>query len=398
MTTLPIVFSGAGIGRLHIKSWCADVEEGAMQQAINLANHPATFHHVALMPDCHQGYGMPIGGVIAVRNAVIPNAVGVDIGCGMCAVKTTARAAEVSRDQVAAIILRLSELVPVGFAHHEQPQDWDGFADAPDIRIVREQIEPARRQLGTLGGGNHFAEVQAGDDGFIWLMLHSGSRNFGYRIAKTYNNTAMKLCKRWHSALPPGKGEDGLAFLPIGSPEAAEYVKAMNYAMRFAARNRAVMMLMFKAVVWDELACEFDNEVNIHHNFAAIEHHFGEDVWVHRKGATKAMGGQLGIIPGSMGTASYIVMGRGAQDSFMSCSHGAGRRMGRAEFCRQNTVEDADASLGDVVFLGWGRDRKGNPDISEAPGAYKDINQVIEAQRDLVDVVARLRPLGVLKG
>lgn len=380
-----------------IKSWCNDIEESAMIQARNLANHPCTFKHVAIMPDAHMGYGMPIGGVVAFQNAVCPNAVGVDIGCGMVAVQSDCLVDSVPDGVVREIILQVKRDVPVGFNHHKEDVSWTGFDDAPDVDVVQQQLGSARRQLGTLGGGNHFIELQAGEDGRIWLMIHSGSRNFGFKIAKEYNHKAMKLCEDWHSQLPPGNGEDSLAFLPIGSVEARDYLKAMNYALSFAKENRARIMDAFKAAVCTKLRCGFGDEINIHHNFAAIEHHFGRDVWIHRKGATMAREDQLGIIPGSMGAPSYIVRGLGNPESFMSCSHGAGRRMGRKEFSRTHTEDECTDSMKDVVFLGWGHDRKGNPDLSEAPGAYKDIEQVIEAQTDLVGVVTKLHPVGVLK-
>jgi len=384
--------------RIPIKSWCEDVDDGAKAQAYNLANHPCMFHHVALMPDCHQGYGMPIGGVIACDNAVIPNAVGVDIGCGMCAVKTSMPSEAFDTEDIEAILHATKRGIPVGFNHHNKPQEWAGFSDAPDIEIVKQQLDSARSQLGTLGGGNHFIEIQAGDDGYVWFMLHSGSRNFGYRIAKEYNEKAQKLCRMWYSDIPPFKGEDGLAFLPIGTKEAREYIEAMNYALRFALESRLRMMAELLRNAEIEGISQDGDIINIHHNFAAIENHFGKNVWVHRKGATKAAEGQLGIIPGSMGTSSYIVRGLGNAESFMSCSHGAGRHCGRAEFSRNNTVEQCDAMMEGIVFDGWGKNRKGRPDLSEAPAAYKDIDKVIADESDLVEEVVKLRPLGVVKG
>jgi len=382
--------------RIPIKSWCAEVDDGARLQAANLAGHPKMFHHVALMPDCHQGYGMPIGGVIACNAAVIPNAVGVDIGCGMCAVRTSLRS--IDHEDIKTVFTELKRSIPVGFHHHKEDRPWTGFDDAPDIPVIQQQLTSARKQLGTLGGGNHFIEIQQGDDGRVWLMLHSGSRNFGFRIAKEYNKQAQGMCNIWASSIPAFTGEDGLAFLPIGTKEAREYIEAMNYALKFAAANRAAMMDKFKAAVASLRSCEFSEEINIHHNFAALENHFGKNVWVHRKGATQARAGQQGIIPGSMGTSSYIVEGLGNSDSFESCSHGAGRDMGRTEFSRTHTKEECDASMEGVVFDGWGVDRKGRADLSEAPGAYKDINEVIAAQADLVKVLVKLTPLGVMKG
>lgn len=307
-------------------------------------------------------------------------------------------AEELDTDAVKRIMGDIRKTIPLGFNHHDIPQDWSGFSEAPDIPVVAQQLDSARKQLGTLGGGNHFIEIQAGDDGLVWLMLHSGSRNFGYKIAKEYNEKAQKLCALWHSKVDDFKGEDGLAFLPIGTREAREYIDAMNFALRFAQANRAAMMLSFKEAVYAETSCSFDEEINIHHNYAAIENHFGRNVWVHRKGATSARKGQAGIIPGSMGTSSYIVRGLGNPESFMSCSHGAGRRMGRKEASRKLTVEECDRAMEGVVYGRWVKNHKGDVDLGEAPGAYKNINAVIEAQADLVDVVTKLRPLGVVKG
>jgi len=382
--------------RLPIFSWCEDVDDGAMEQAVNAAMHPASFHHVALMPDCHRGFGVPIGSVFACRDAVIPSAVGVDIGCGMAAVGTGLT--ELGKDTILDIIRELKRSIPMGFNHHKEDQEWDGFDEAPDIKVVKDNISSAKRQLGTLGGGNHFLEIQEDSNGTVWLMLHSGSRNFGYKIAKEFNNIAMKKCAMWHSELPPGKGEDSLSFLPIGSKEATQYIEAMNFALRFAQENRNRMMEIFKKTVNDMTGASFKDTINIHHNFAILENHFGKNVWVHRKGATQARKGQLGIIPGSMGTQSFIVEGLGNPESFESCSHGAGRASGRAEFCRTHTVEECDDDMKDVVFDGWGKTRKGALDISEAPKAYKDIHKVIDAQNDLVKVVVTLNPLGVVKG
>jgi tRNA-splicing ligase RtcB len=322
----------------------------------------------------------------------------VDIGCGMCAVQTDIPVHRADTETIKRILGRLRDTIPVGFKHHEKDQEWSGFDTAPDISIVQQQLDSARKQLGTLGGGNHFIEIQAGDDGVVWLMLHSGSRNFGYQIAKEYNSKAQGLCTLWHSKVDEFKGEDGLAFLPIGTKEAREYIEAMNFALRFAAANRAAMMTAFEAAVESEIACSFSDRINIHHNYAALENHFGKNVWVHRKGATEARIGQLGIIPGSMGTASYIVRGLGNPESFQSCSHGAGRAMGRKEASRTLTVEDCDKAMAGVVYGRWGTDRSGNVDLGEAPGAYKDIDLVMSAQKDLVEIVTKLRPLGVVKG
>ncbi len=384
--------------RLPILSWCEKVEQEALQQAQNLANHPSTFRHIALMPDCHSGYGMPIGGVIACEDAVIPNAVGVDIGCGVCAIQTTHNAADIDEGMIKEILGKLRKKIPIGFNHHKHDQPWHEFDKAPDAKIIQQELKSARKQLGTLGGGNHFIEIQAGSDGCIWLMLHSGSRNFGYKIAREYNAIAERICEKYKSSKVPLKGGNGLAYLPIKIKKAQEYISAMNYACAFAQENRRQMMTHFKNAARETLGSDFAEEINIHHNFAAPEKHFGKKVWIHRKGATQAEKGQMGIIPGSMGTASYIVKGLGNPQSFHSCSHGAGRVASRGEFNRTHTVEECNKAMEGIVFGRWSKGRKGHYDLSEAPQAYKDINEVMESQSDLVEIVVKLRPLGVMKG
>ena len=380
--------------RIPIKSWCDPIEDNAMDQALNLARHPVMVHHVALMPDCHQGYGMPIGGVIACKDAVIPNAVGVDIGCGMCAVETDFPAEDLTADLIKAIMGKIRQVIPVGFSRHALPQPWERWADAPAIPVVEKEIDNAKYQLGTLGGGNHFVEIQRGDNSAVWLMIHSGSRNFGKQIADVYHRKALELCRAWHADLP----HQDLAFLPVNTVEAGEYIAAMNFALDFAAENRRLMMSRASQCVAEVIDCTFAADVNIHHNYAALEHHYGENVWIHRKGATAAMADQKGIIPGSMGTPSYIVEGLGNPESFMSCSHGAGRKMGRAQATRTLTREACDKAMEGIVFGRWNRDRKGRTDFGEAPQAYKDIEEVIRSQLDLIRPLVKLKPLGVIKG
>jgi len=389
------------LGELPVKSWCERVEKGALEQAANLANHPKAFRHVALMPDCHVGYGMPIGGVVACKDAIIPNAVGVDIGCGMCAVQTNFPAEEVSRQQVASCLEAVKRRVPLGEGHgHKLPQQWDRFNELPSWLDGRAR-DLAFGNLGSLGGGNHFMEIQVGDDGNIWLMLHSGSRNLGYRIAEHHHKKAIGLCDRYAVPLP----SNDLVFLDSESDAGQAYLREMNLALAYALENRSRMMNVFKEAVYHTCAgVIFLKEINIHHNYAALEEHFGEKVWVHRKGATSAKQDEMGIIPGSMGTSSYIVRGKGHADSFTSCSHGAGRTMGRMAASRSLGQEECDKAMEGIVFSGWhamrgrGRKNRGMLDLSEAPQAYKDIDEVIEAQLDLVEPITRLRPLGVLKG
>jgi tRNA-splicing ligase RtcB (3'-phosphate/5'-hydroxy nucleic acid ligase) len=389
---------------LPIMSWCKNgIEDGAMDQISNLREHPALFHHVALMPDCHQGYGMPIGGVIACKGSIIPNAVGVDIGCGMCFVKTdipTTILYEIKDKQGRNLIKDICDIIhrniPLGFDKHKQPQDWVGFESAPLIPIIQDNIDNARLSLGTLGGGNHFIELQKDEKDNLCLMLHSGSRNLGKQICDHFNKIAEEQCDTWFYSKCV---EDQLAFLPVHSNEGDDYITAMNFALDFAHENRRVMMEKVKNITFnviEKYAGSFPikilQEVNAHHNYAALENHFGENVWVHRKGAIRARKNDIGIIPGSMGTSSYITIGRENPDSFHSCSHGAGRKMGRKEANRVLTQEEVNKSLEGIEHSKM----KGN--FSEAPGAYKDIEDVMKNQEDLVVILSRLKPIGVVKG
>ena len=385
-----------------IKLWLDDIESGALDQAKNLANLPFIFRHVALMPDAHQGYGMPIGGVIATHDVVIPNAVGVDIGCGMCAVRTSLT--DLDQETIKKIFGGskdckggIRSVVPVGFNHQSKKQDekWmpQNTEDPMSLPIVSKNYESARKQIGTLGGGNHFIEIQKGSDGFVWLMIHSGSRNLGLQVAKHYNQLAIELNERWFSIVPK-KWE--LAFLPKDSKWFGAYIDEMNYCVQFALANRQLMMERIKESVSEILQnTEYDPMINIAHNYAAIEHHFGKNVMVHRKGATRARLDELGIIPGSQGTSSYIVRGLGNKESFESCSHGAGRKMGRKQAQREL---DFDAEKKRLDDLGVVHGMRNKNDLDEAAGAYKDISVVMENQKDLVEIVVELTPLAVIKG
>jgi tRNA-splicing ligase RtcB len=377
--------------RLPIKLWLDDMEDGAMAQARNLANLPFAYKWVAIMPDSHQGYGMPIGGVLALDRVIIPNAVGVDIGCGMVAVKTTLT--EISEDELKATMGLIRETIPTGFKHQQEEQYWEGFDRAPDIPIIQQELKSARKQLGTLGGGNHFIEIQEDEGGYIWLMIHSGSRNFGLKTAGEYHKKAKQLCERWVADIP----HPDLSFLPMEDRIAKEYYEAMNFALDFAEANRALMMdraiLALLDVMVGMTSDDFEEVANIHHNYAAWENHYGKNVLVHRKGATKATEKTIGIIPGSMGTSSYIVRGRGNPESFESCSHGAGRRMGRKQAKRTLDLAEEQAKMEGI--LGKPRSEK---ELDEAPGAYKNIDVVMANQEDLVDIVYKLRPLASIKG
>ncbi len=381
--------------RVPIKMWVSDIEENALAQARNLANLPFIFKHVALMPDCHSGYGMPIGGVIATKGVVIPNAVGVDIGCGMCAVKTSLN--EINTDVLKTIMSGIRELVPLGFDHHKQAQEeslMPSLENVPEHGIVYRQYTAAKKQIGTLGGGNHFIEIQKDSDGHVWIMIHSGSRNIGLKVADHYNKLAIHLNERWHSSVD--KKQD-LAFLPIETEEAKDYFAEMQYCVDFAFANRMLMMERIKSVFTSVIGENFSalEFINIAHNYARWESHFGTNVIVHRKGATSAREGEVGIIPGSQGTKSYIVQGKGNTESFQSCSHGAGRTMGRKQAQRELVLEEEIEKLNSKGIVHSIRNTR---DLDEAPGAYKNIDTVMANQVDLVDILVELSPLAVIKG
>ena len=372
--------------RIPIKLWLDKIDPTALEQACNLANLPFAFKWIAIMPDCHQGYGMPIGGVLAAREVIVPNAVGVDIGCGMYAARTDMT--NLDRRTIEEVLLRVRQAVPVGFNHNKSDQPWEGFDRAPDSPIIQQELASARRQLGTLGGGNHFIEIQKGSDKRIWIMLHSGSRNFGLKAADYYHHKAVEQLAKSDVTIP----SRDLAYLSMDSVIGREYFDAMNYCCEFALANRALMMRRIEEILAELTGARFDQEINIHHNFAALETHFGREVMVHRKGATRATSDTTGIIPGSMGSASYIVKGLGNDDSFRSCSHGAGRRLGRKEAQRTLRLHEEQRKLKGIVH---GLNTKN--ELEEAPGAYKDIDEVMNNQKDLVEILVSLKPLGSVK-
>jgi len=384
-----------------IKMWLRNIEDGALKQAKNLANLPFLFSHVAIMPDAHQGYGMPIGGVMATQGVVVPNAVGVDIGCGMKAVRTDIKSELFTTEIIKKIFGGSSEYkggirskVPMGFGHQSKKQDENLMPEAPGP-VVTNQYSSALKQLGTLGGGNHFIELQQDLEGFIWVMIHSGSRNLGFTVAHHYDKIAKELNKKWNTVVPANWD---LAFLPLDTDEGALYMQEMTYCVEFAKSNRALMITnvldsIIESGVVDSMGITVS--IDVAHNYAAFEHHYGTNVLIHRKGATKAYNGELGIIPGSQGTASYIVKGKGNKDSFMSCSHGAGRKMGRKEAERSLSLTEEIDKLNMLGIVHGVRTVK---DLDEAPGAYKDIDVVMSNQQDLVDVEYKLLPMAVLKG
>lgn len=381
--------------RVPIKMWLDDIDENALLQAKNLANLPFVFKHVALMPDSHMGFGMPIGGVIATKDVIIPNAVGVDIGCGMCATKTSLN--EIDTNVLKKIMSGVRQLVPLGFKHHKEAQDeslMPSIEHVPENGIVRQEFESATRQIGTLGGGNHFIEIQKGSDNHIWIMVHSGSRNIGLKVAEHYNKLAITLNQKWYSCV---ERKLDLAFLPLETQEGQDYLLEMQYCIDFAFASRMLMMERIKSVFADVFGDSFytTDFINIAHNYARKENHFGSNVIVHRKGATSARKGEAGIIPGSQGTKSYIVRGKGNVESFQSCSHGAGRVMGRRQAMRELTLEDEIKKLDKKGIV---HAIRGARDLDEAPSAYKNIQEVMRNQEDLVEIVVELSPLAVIKG
>jgi tRNA-splicing ligase RtcB len=382
--------------KLPIKLWLDEPEEGALLQARNLANLPFAVGHICLMPDTHKGYGMPIGGVLATDNVIVPNAVGVDIGCGMCAVKTNILADGLTRKQISTIMYGIKDLIPLGLKRHKEYQDGSLMPPSSNIdkmTVVKSQYLAAMKQIGTLGGGNHFIELQRSHDGFFWLMIHSGSRNFGLQVAEHYNNIAKKLNAQYFSSVDP---KIDLAFLPFSANEANIYYKEMQYCTEFAFANRKLMMERIQSVVDTTLSgVKYEPLINIAHNYAAWEEHFGKKVIVHRKGATSAKAGEIGIIPGSQGTKSYIVEGLGNPESFMSCSHGAGRAMSRSAAIRDLDLTEEIRKLDRMGIIHSIRNKN---DLEEASSAYKDIEQVMTFQSDLVKILVELSPLAVIKG
>ncbi len=533
-----------------IKMWLDDIEENTLGQAKNLANLPFVFKHIAIMPDSHYGYGMPIGGIMATQKVIVPNAVGSDIGCGMCAVKTSLT--KIDTETLKKIMGEIRQAVPVGFKKHNEEQSYSLMPDFSGIKIDRpiiyEGFDNALKSLGTLGSGNHFIEIQKGSDGFIWIMIHSGSRNLGLQVAKHYNQKAIEINEKYFSSVAK---EQELAFLPLDSKEGDSYVKEMNYCVEFALVNRELMMERVKNIFWHILGKEsvpigFAPMINIAHNYAVLENHcstcidnqsndnplhellsddetvskaqdslngyrpfvhscgglllkkedsvlkispslidaleqmthmfysltqgpalkhnhlsslnlcecesfseidkalnisenkfglgfshlFGVEkdyrkwdrilgriflgfsaykincrinkdthsisqVMVHRKGATKATEDTVGIIPGSQGTKSYIVQGKGNPDSFNSCSHGAGRKMGRKQAQRELNLEEEIKKLDEQGII---HGIRGIKQLDEAPGSYKDIDEVMANQTDLAEIKVELTPLGCIKG
>ena len=380
-----------------VKMWANMCDATAWQQISNLCSLPFVFRHLALMPDLHGGKGMPIGTVLATKDLVIPNAVGVDIGCGMCAVKTYIKVETIEQEVLRKQIMRgIRKQIPLGMEHHKEAQEekyMPANHDVDSMTIVKRQYVSATKQVGTLGGGNHFIELQSDDEGWLWIMIHSGSRNLGKQVCDYYSRVAMILNERYFSSVKP---ELNLPFLPLKTKEFNEYWSEMQYCIDFGLCNRKLIMQRIEEVISDAIPnVEFEPMINIAHNYAAWETHFDEACIVHRKGATSAKMGEIGIIPGSQGTSSYIVEGLGNPLSFMSCSHGAGRVMSRTEAVKSLNLAEEIQKLDEKGIVHAIRCQE---DLEEASSAYKNIEEVIGQETDLVKIRTHLFPIAVIKG
>ena len=391
------------------------VEDAALDQVRQMASLPFIHSHLAIMPDVHAGRGSTVGTVIPTKRAIVPAAVGVDIGCGMIAVRLDLRAEDLP-DTLAGLRTAIEAAVPHGRTGHGDPnQDkgaWDvvpevskqrffaegdlahrlkRIADTVDDAKFTRAAHNAMRHLGTLGGGNHFVELCLDENDDVWVMIHSGSRGIGNAIGRTYIEKAKEEMRRWHINLP----DQDLAYLPEGSTYFDDYIDAMLWAQDFAALNRRLMLRATLQAIATELGravTQTKEAINCHHNYAEKENHFGQNVWVTRKGAVRAREGDLGIIPGSMGARSFIVRGKGNTESLCSCSHGAGRVMSRTQARKTFTLEDHNRDTAGVEC------RRDQDVIDETPKAYNDIDAVMAAQADLVDVVHTLKQVVCVKG
>ncbi len=398
-------------GRLPIKAWTrgVQIEDAAKQQLLNLSNMPFIHKHIAAMPDVHWGMGATVGSVIATKGAIIPAAVGVDIGCGMAALRTTLMASDLP-DNLHGLRSAIEARIPHGRTNNGGAGDRGAWGETPQANIARlaPHIDSLKAIIskhpklgrastrapihaGTLGTGNHFVEICLDEDQRVWIMLHSGSRGIGNAIGSYFIEKAKDDMRRWFINLP----DQDLAYIPQGSALFADYFEAVHWAQEYARTNRDLMMAAAIAALLEVVPKAFvcDSEsVNCHHNYVAWERHYGENVMVTRKGAVDAHEGVFGIIPGSMGAKSFIVRGKGNQEAFCSCSHGAGRAMSRAEARKRFTLEDHAAATAGVEC------RKDDEVIDETPAAYKDIDAVMAAQVDLVEVVHILKQVVCVKG
>ncbi len=380
-----------------VLSWANHpLEHQEHKMAKNVASLPFVFKHVALMPDVHLGKGALVGSVIATKEAIIPAAVGVDIGCGMCAIKTPFVAEQLEGKQKK-IRQDIEAAIPVGFSDNKEIEksvtNWQNWREFKELHPGVKNLESkALKQMGSLGGGNHFIELCLDTENNVWLMLHSGSRHIGNKLAQCHIDTAKELAKLADMKLP----DLDLAYFVTGTPEFAAYWRDLQWAQNYARFNRNVMMARFKRIVEKHLAGGKSTkpllEVNCHHNYAEKEVHFGEEVYVTRKGAVRAQEKDYGIIPGSMGEKSFIVKGKGNHESYCSCSHGAGRLMSRTQAKKRFSVDDLVKQTEGVEC------RKDGGVIDEIPSAYKSIEEVMNQQTDLVEVVATVKQVVCVKG
>lgn len=408
---MPILTTWKDEGSAPVKVWTDELEPSAREQLRKLATLPFIHKHVAVMPDVHAGIGSTVGTVIPTIRAIVPAAVGVDIGCGMVAHQLNLRAGMLP-DNLSEVRSALEAAIPHGRTDDGGANDRGAWGDLPKAVSVQWDIlahDPrflsvvdenpklisrwiqGPRQLGTLGTGNHFVELCLDTSEQVWLMLHSGSRGIGNRIGTYFIEQAKREMEKWHIEL----ADPDLAYLPDDSPIFKSYWKAVSWAQQYAATNRSLMIDAAKAALSGVLGIEARTAglaVNCHHNYVAIENHYGQNVYVTRKGAVRARHGDLGIIPGSMGARSFIVQGKGNAESFHSCSHGAGRKMGRKEAKRRFSVADLENQTRGVEC------RKDADVLDEIPGAYKSIDRVMEQQSDLVEVVTELRQIVCVKG
>jgi tRNA-splicing ligase RtcB len=388
--------------RVPVKIWTDDIDARSKEQLSNIASMPFIHHHVAAMPDVHLGIGATIGSVIATHKAIIPAAVGVDIGCGMVAARLSLTANDLDEKSLKRVFDQISRDVPVGRAQHSDERKLVAAAlpfestlkaltdRHPQLLKSFGKLSKWTNQMGTLGGGNHFIEVCLDEENRVWVMLHSGSRGVGNAIADYFIQLARKDMERWMIQLP----DRDLAYFPEGSEHFDDYVHAVHWAQEYAMQNRQSMLELVLAALRRHLpAFAVETEaVNCHHNYVTKEHHFGADVWVTRKGAIRARQGDLGIVPGSMGTRSYIVRGKGNLESFCSSAHGAGRRMSRTAAEKHFTETDLIAQTQGVIC------RKDHGVIDEIPGAYKDIDEVMANQSDLTEILHTLKQVVCVKG
>ena len=401
--------------KFPIKVWLSGIdrmEPSCLEQAYHLADLPFLHKWVCLMPDTHTGKGMPIGGVIAAKDVIIPNAVGSDIGCGMVFVATNIKYEEIKDIKVGtasimqAMIGSIIRSIPVGVERYQQKQEtavlaaaletMEKYQAAPELIHL---IEEGCFQVGTLGGGNHFIELQEDEAGYLCIMIHSGSRHMGAEICDYFHKKARALNAKWYSQVPD---EYRLAFLPVHTKEGQQYINWMNLALDYAFENRERMLQKTCDIVKEHieryagLTVSFTDKINCHHNYASLENHYNENVWVHRKGATRVRLGERAVIPGAMGSYSYVVEGKGNTESFCTSSHGAGRAYSRSGAMQAFTTEQVMVDLKEQgVILGK---RKKNDVAEECRFAYKDIDEVMAQQTDIVTPVRKMKTVGVVKG